>query len=126
MIDDPRAIANAIAVTKTLSEVRFLVTSERLLQISLGRLWEDTGYEYEAEVALTARDRIDFLLFGNMGIEVKVKGSAANVRRQLARYAESPRVASLFLITTKSNHCNLPRVLNGKKVSVYQLVNSAL
>lgn len=45
-------------------------------------------------------DRIDFYLPRVLiGIEVKVKGQADDVMRQLARYARSPKVQHLVLIT---------------------------
>jgi len=55
------------------------------------------------EHVLTRADRIDFLL-GRVGIEVKVKGSSADVTRQLWRYADSPQIDGLLLVTTKREH----------------------
>lgn len=55
------------------------------------------------EHVLTRADRIDFLL-GRVGIEVKVKGSSADVTRQLWRYADSPQIDGLLLVTTRREH----------------------
>lgn len=109
-----------------LGKSRFLVTSERLLQLALGRLWEDNSIPYEAEVRLNEHDRIDFVLWGSLGVEVKVKGGWRDVQRQLARYAQSPRVSALMLVTTKTAHRNVPRTVGGKRVAMYQLMNSGL
>ncbi|NUN52205.1 MAG: hypothetical protein HUU06_05380, partial [Planctomycetaceae bacterium] len=52
---------------------------------------------------------------GTVGIEVKVAGSFASVLRQVERYAGSPRLRSLLLVTAKSFHCRINGVSNGVK-----------
>ena len=61
---------------------------------------------------------IDFLA-GDVGIEVKIKGSAADAFRQLKRYAESDRIGSLILVTSKAMALP-PRVL-GKRLTKFDL-----
>ena len=53
-----------------------------------------------------AGGRIDFVVDG-VGIEVKIKGSKAQVRRQLDRYAKGGDVDALLLVTTRSMHTQL-------------------
>lgn len=53
-----------------------------------------------------------------VGIEVKVKGSFAEVARQLFRYAESCEVDALLLVSTRSKHASeLPAVIQGVPVA---------
>ncbi len=74
------------------------------------------------EVSLTAADRIDFLLAGGLGIEVKVSGQTSAVWRQLHRYATHERVSGLILVTTRTPHAvGAPVELNGKPVAVLVL-----
>jgi len=60
--------------------------------------------ECKREVILSPRDRIDLLTDCGIGIECKVKGSAAEIVGQLMRYAEHDRVKSLILLTSKRTH----------------------
>lgn len=73
--------------------------------------------EVSREVELSARDRID-LMAGDVGIECKVDGTQQEVLRQLLRYAESPRVKSLVLVTTRRKHRTAQRTLGGKPCRV--------
>ncbi len=50
--------------------------------------------------------RIDFMIYA-VGIEVKVAGQPAEVRRQLQRYQRSPRVVELLLVTTRGRHLTM-------------------
>lgn len=75
------------------------------------------GVEFEREVWLNDTDRIDFLV-GDVGLELKLKGPVSSVTRQLMRYAQSNRVASLVLVTTRFGHKAVPRELAKKTVVV--------
>jgi hypothetical protein len=74
----------------------------------------------EREVAIGTGSRLDLLL-GRIGIEVKVKGTPANVARQLQRYAGSDRVDALVLATTVHTHRAMPATLGGVPVHVAYL-----
>lgn len=78
-----------------------------------------------AEVRLSLRDRIDFLV-GRVGVECKVAYGAATVLRQLERYAASDEVDDLLLVTTKATHRGLPPVVGGKPLLVLFLAGSVL
>lgn len=75
------------------------------------------GVEFEREVWLNDTDRIDFLV-GDVGLELKLKGPVSAVTRQLMRYAQSSRVASLVLVTTRFAHKAVPKSLASKRVAV--------
>lgn len=107
-----RAAADRLYVQ--LSGTRFRYASEDDLQVGLGQLLERAGRRYEREVRLSARDRIDFLVEGAIGLEVKCKGKPGDVLRQLSRYALNPRVLALFLITDRYQLTQgIPDVLHG-------------
>lgn len=76
------------------------------------------GIDFTPEVRLNSRDRIDYLI-GTVGVEVKIKGTTDALRRQITRYADSPLVDELLVITTRPRHMDLHRkVLAGKPVTV--------
>ena len=91
---------------------RFWHLDERGLQDELAALFAAAGLTVEREARLTASERIDFL-YGRTGIEVKVIGSTASVRRQLGRYAQSGAVDRLILVSTHVAHRALDRLTIG-------------
>lgn len=96
------------------------------LQHAIERALVRAGVAYAREVELLGPagrlhgDRIDFLL-GDVGLEVKVDGSRADVIRQLDRYAESDQVQHLLLVTTRAQHRAMPRELREKPLEVLYL-----
>lgn len=102
-------------IEKALAGVRFTVSDEAELQRAVeGVLCECIGFTswmFDDQVKLTERDRIDFTIYDQLnkhqlpyGIELKVKGSAANVHRQLKRYAKTGKLQGLMLVTTLRKH----------------------
>lgn len=71
------------------------------------------------EYPLTAKDRIDFLC-GDIGIEIK-KGrpNKAALIKQLGRYAQSPALSALVVVTEKS--LPLPQTLSDKPLRLISL-----
>lgn len=53
-----------------------------------------------------------------IGVEVKAKGAVSAVTRQLLRYAYYDEVTELVLLTTRHQHGQVPREMNGKRVQV--------
>jgi hypothetical protein len=105
-----------------LTRYRMPVQHESDLQLTIGLVLEGVGYDgaFEREYDLGAAGRIDFYFPSwRIGLEVKVGGSAASVLRQLHRYAESPAIAVLCLVTTRVRHRDVPRSLLGKPVLVH-------
>lgn len=90
---------------------------ERTLQSALG-----AGY-WEREVRI-AGGIIDFLAFGDVGIEVKLKGRAGEIRGQIARYAIEPRLKSLVLVTAKP--VAIAEIINGKRCAVLDIARAWL
>lgn len=103
-------------ILQAINGSRFLYTSEDELQEGLAKVLTEAGFNVHREVRLTPRDRID-LMVGRVGIEVKIAGRPWSVLGQLQRYAESPAINELILVTTKARH-EAPARLNGKPVTV--------
>jgi len=95
------------------------------LQQSMAAAFTRAGLAFEREVALSAADRIDFVL-GEIGIEVKVDGSAPALIRQLQRYAQHGRLRALLVVTTRARLMQLPAELSGKPVHVLSLLEAGL
>ena len=55
---------------------------------------------------------------GDFAIEIKVKGSFTDVARQIHRYALSPKVGSIVLVTTRLNHTKFDESILGKPLYV--------
>lgn len=98
---------------------RFTCTSEATLAAGIAKAFRTERIEFEAEVVLDARSRIDFLLAGGLGIELKVKGSATEVLAQLMRYADFEQIKSLLLVTTRAKHLDMPDTVRGKPLRVH-------
>lgn len=100
--------------------------SEEALQSAIAAALAARGVPFEREVSLSRADRIDFVVLGRVGLEVKVGGALAAVTRQLHRYAQSERLAALMLVTTRTRHLAVPSSLNGKHVWKVHLIGGAL
>lgn len=77
------------------------VDEERDLYVVITRILVKHGLRFRREAQL-AHGRIDFLVDGHIGIEVK-KGQMqhAATRRQLKRYAKDPRIDHLILVSER-------------------------
>lgn len=113
-------MVTAAQIAEALELHGYLVGNESELQYAIEAILTAGGATVEREVRLSPRDRID-LLVGSCGIEVKVQGSAADVERQLRRYAEHARVESLVLVTTRHAHAVMPPDIDGVPVTVIVL-----
>jgi hypothetical protein len=91
--------------------------TEAAMQDALEVELKKTGMGFEREVKLSKTDRIDFLI-GNVGVEMKVKGSFVSVVRQLQRYARSSRISELVLFTSRPKLTLMPESIGGKRVRV--------
>jgi hypothetical protein len=109
-------------IVRALSQWRFRYASELELQQQLQEALQLAGLDPVREVILPA-GRID-IMCGRVGIEVKVAGQAAQVKRQLARYASCDEIDALVLVTTRVRH-QMPAQLGGKPVEVICLASGA-
>ena len=108
------------AIHEGLRLTRPAIPTEKALGDAVARVLWERGYRFEREYELAPRDRPDFVvgLVPVVAVELKVKGSPAEVLRQLARYAEHGDVSGMLLITTRSAHTSLPATLGGKPLAV--------
>lgn len=104
----------------TLLRYRLAQSTERSLQDAIEEVLRREEIAYQREHRLSASDRPDFLVEGGLCVEVKVKGSASDARRQVERYAEHEVVKAILLVTTKAHH-DLPTEIGGKPVLVVQV-----
>lgn len=115
---------NTDEIAEILARYRFAFNSERDLQDGIARAFETAGLSFHREAPLSAEDTPDFLC-DDVAVEVKVKGSVADVTRQLHRYAQHAEVSSIILVTTKAAHTRVARVMNNKPIHVHFLVGGA-
>lgn len=108
------------AVLRALSVVRApAVSGEYDLHAEIGAALERAGIAFDHEFRLAPRCRIDFLA-GRVGIEVK-KGRpvTADLRRQVARYAQCAQLDALVVVVQRG--VSLPDAIHGKPVVVLSL-----
>jgi hypothetical protein len=73
---------------------------EAALQGQIAHALKAAGLPFTREAQLSPRDRIDFMV-GPVGMEVKIKGGPAEIKRQCARYCETGRIGALILATRR-------------------------
>ncbi len=121
------ALQSAERVGRVLRGYRYFFVDEKELQSAIGLALTEAGVAFEREVRLSPGDVVDFLVEPGIAVEVKVAGAPAEIARQLSRYAASPRVASLLLVSRKARHAHrFPATLGGKPLGVVTLEASAL
>jgi hypothetical protein len=117
------ALSRLEEISKHLARYRFFYASELELQAGLWNALFSLGIAVKREYRLSDRDRLDFFIEG-IAVEVKTDGSAADVMRQVSRYAESEKVQGILLVTAKARHI-LPASFNGKPLLVHSLLDGA-
>lgn len=95
------------------------IRSEAELQAWIERLLVSHQISHQREASLPGVGRPDFLV-GRFAVEVKVGGSRMELIRQVQRYATSPAVDGVLVVTTRLSH-RLPATLAGKRVTVVYL-----
>lgn len=113
------------SVADVVRAARFAFSDEDTLQAGIAEALRDAGFTVAREVRLNARDRIDLLVAGGIGIEVKIAGPATRVIAQLRRYADHESIRELILVTRCARHF-APPTLNGKPVTVVNLAGAGL
>lgn len=121
---DQAAAPTAAEIARLLTGVHFAYRNELQLHDGIQARLTAAGIpvaDRQREVVLGPADRIDFLIDG-LGIEVKVAGQYTAVYAQLGRYAASPRVRELLLVTTRRRHtAGVPHIVGGKPLTVVRL-----
>ncbi len=117
----PEAVVSRIIEAVTSRRWRWKDEAE--LQRLLAAAFVEDEIKLAREYTLTATERPDFFhLAAGVAVEVKVKGAAASVMRQLWRYASRPEVAVVILITSVARHAaSMPATLYDKPLHVVQV-----
>jgi len=113
-------------LASTLAGFRFRFGDERELQDGIAQALTVRGIPFERERALSRPDRPDFMVSGGTAIEVKVKGSLAELLRQISRYASHAEVTSVLAVGSPSWLTRLPSSICGKPVHALRLIGSLL
>jgi hypothetical protein len=117
-----KAIEDELArLERMLRGCRFHFSNEAGLQAQMELAFQKLGEPYRREHPLGEAGRIDFLV-GRVGIEVKVRGSSADVGWQLLRYAEHSEVDGILLVTARAQHRELPAAMHDKPLRIYHLL----
>ncbi|TXI03120.1 MAG: hypothetical protein E6Q76_14335 [Rhizobium sp.] len=98
--------------------LRLPLHDEKLTQSEFAHALDAAGFGFEREVPLSKRDCVDFML-GGLAVELKIKGRASAIRRQLDRYATHDRVKAVCLLTARA--VLLPDQINGKPAYLVSL-----
>lgn len=101
---------------------RYNLADEKNLQLEIANSF--TGHiDFRREVRLSPTETIDFMV-EDIGIEIKINGSAKKIYRQCERYCACDQVQMLILVTNKI--MRLPSLINNKTTFVINLGNAWL
>ena len=107
-----------IDVIDLLQHQKLIIDNEKHVQQQIENLFIGHNIPHKREYYLDNGNIIDFLVYGNIGIEVKVKGGSRKIHRQCERYYNFDVIESLILLTSKS--LTMP-LINGKKVYILNI-----
>lgn len=114
MTPDMRCVVNA------LKGKRLPLHDEKECQKAIASVFDDAiknGW-FTREVRI-AGGVIDFIGLCGTGVEVKLKGTANDIRRQLVRYAADDRIKGLVLVTAAP--VGVTNLLRGKPVTEFDI-----
>ena len=105
-------------IAEAIGRYRYNFQSEAELEAGIARGLTELGVAFERQVTIGAGAVID-LLAGAVGVEIKVEGGLGAITRQLFRYATSPMIAALILVTRRGAHRRaFPATMHGKPFRV--------
>jgi hypothetical protein len=110
-----------------IARYRFSFTSEKELQDGIAAMLVKERIPYLRELTLTLQgDRPDFMLHNGIALEIKIKGSLADLLRQASRYAGHKEVNGILVVGTPHWLPRIPATLSGKPVRALRLIGSML
>ena len=121
----PEASEDATFIARMIRNTTHDFDCEDALQISIASMFNEQHIEPNREHRLSAKDRLDFFVEG-IAIEVKIDSSLPALLRQLSRYAAHEEVRELMVVTSRSKLAQLPTSLNGKPITVVELLERGL
>lgn len=116
----------AADIVLLLRKEKFELQDEKILQLQLLALFHNhiPTDEIEKEFYLDDKNIPDFMLFGNIAVEVKIKGRKIAIYKQCERYCQFDQVNELILITNVN--MGFPEEINNKNCYVHNLAKSWL
>lgn len=93
------------------------VRDEEAMQGEVAKLFAANDVTFVEQEVLGPGERIDFLCGQGVGVELKTRGGAAPLIRQLARYAAHERIRALVVVSTRRQLLALPSSIGGKPIS---------
>lgn len=93
-------------------ETPLVMNNEIRLQDEIEGLLLERGIPCKREVDLGDGDKIDFMLPGGVGVEVKIKEGKRAIYRQCKRYCSHEQVTNLILVTGTAT--GFPGDIHGK------------
>lgn len=112
---------DAWSIIELLDQHRFRFGTEVELQDGIEHVLETAEIPHERELRLSSGERIDFMLAGRIGLEVKVDGGISALTRQLHRYAQVEAIEEILVVTSRARHANVPTEMAGTPVRIYTL-----
>lgn len=113
MAERAKERADSTAVVTAIRAARCDLSDEKRTQADIAEALTAAGIPFEREFRLAAGDIVDFLAYGAIAVEVKLKGAAKrSIFRQLKRYAEHDAVQAIVLVTNLS--MGMPAEIAGK------------
>jgi hypothetical protein len=113
-------------LSNMITNYRFCCVSEKDLQDGIAAVLLKENIPCLRECTLSAPDRPDFMLEGGIALEIKIKGSLAELIRQASRYAEHEEVTGILVVGTPHWFPRIPATLGGKPVRALRLIGSLL
>lgn len=113
-------------LSRLLLSVRFRFCSELDLQDGVEQLLQQHKLAYVREKSLSAQDRPDFVVDGNLAIEIKIQGTLAQALRQIHRYSQHREITSILLVGSPSWILRVPTLIGGKPVTAIRITESLL
>lgn len=101
-----------------LCRFRFASSDEKIVQAQLEQHLKQAGFVFEREYRLDARNIPDFFMDG-IAIELKLKGNAKSIYKQIERYSLFSKINALILVSNRS--MGFPKEVNGKPIYVVNL-----
>lgn len=98
-------------IIQILSCSRFSLENEKKLQSEIEKKLTENGIKFLKEHRLDSKNIPDFFIDG-IAIEIKIKGNASKIYKQLERYASFDEVKQILLVTNRS--MGLPLHINKK------------
>jgi hypothetical protein len=119
----------ALDLISKISGYRYSCVTETVLQEGLEELFTRESIAFTRELVMPGFDRFDrpdFFIAPGLVVEVKIKGSFAQLLRQCARYAEHDAVKVILVVGTPYWIPTLPANVGGKPLYHLRLIGSLI